>query len=265
ALLKNQVGWRASMLIIGLFLFVLALLMALLIRDKKTIRPPTSIYHLIRHSYSGLRQVISMPVIWINGLFIGFLYAPTQSFAELWGPSYLHTIYHLPMETAGGLTSLIFIGWAIGSPIAGWISDRIGRRKPILWASASLSLIIMSMILYLPHLSTSALGFLLFTYGLSNVGVATSYAVAAESSPEKREGTAMGFTNMASISVGAILQPMIGLLLDHAAGPVKHHSPAIYTAAHFHFAMSLLPLSFIICLISCCFLKESYPRQKKEK
>lgn len=255
ALLSKHLGWQATTLLIGLFLCFLALLMAIFIRDKQQHPRPVALGYLIKHSFDGIRDVIRQPTMWLNAVLIGCLYAPTQSFAELWGPSYLHSVYQLPRVHAGALCGLIFLGWAAGAPLTGWVSDRIGRRKPILWASCIASLCLMATILYTPGLNAQALAILLFCYGVSNVGVATSYTVAAEISPKGREGTAMGFTNMASISLGALLQPLIGFILDHSAS--GQHGLQHFSASDFHLAMLLLPACFVISIIACYFLPES--------
>ena len=98
--------------------------------------------------------------------------------------------------------------------MVGWVSDRLKRRKPVMMSSAVLGLLFISLVLYCPHLSVTALMLLLFLYGMSNVAVAISYAVASDMVSCDISGIAMSFTNMASVLVGALFQPLIGLCLD---------------------------------------------------
>ena len=42
------------------------------------------------------------------------------------------------------------MGWVFGCPILGYIADRIGRRKPVVFAGAALMLAAMLAIAYLP-------------------------------------------------------------------------------------------------------------------
>ena len=215
ASLVNDFGWRSTMQWIGDILLVIGILMYFILRDAPHSRNnfQATRQHL-SHSLQGIKNVLSHRSTWINGLFAGCLYAPTAAFAELWGPSYIHTVNGFSHVHAAEAISMIFIGWAVGSPIAGWISDRIQRRKPIMWGSACLSCLGMTGILFLPNISYSLLMALLFLYGFCNVAVATAYAVAAEMHPKPLAGTAMGFTNMASVIIGASFQPLIGHLLD---------------------------------------------------
>ena len=39
--------------------------------------------------------------------------------------------FELPRPEAAFFMSLLLLGWAVGAPFSGWLSDHIGRRKPI--------------------------------------------------------------------------------------------------------------------------------------
>ena len=64
--------------------------------------------------------------------------APLLGFASLWGVPFLETAYALPRTHAATLTSMLFVGWGVGAPLFGWLSDRIGRRKAPLLAGLAL-------------------------------------------------------------------------------------------------------------------------------
>jgi len=251
-----HIGWRASMLVIAAVLIVLGLAIAVVVRQT---RHSKSIKKHSQPIMSSFILVMKRRQTWVNGIVVGFLYAPTAAFAALWGVEYLRHVRHLSVEMAASMISLIFIGFAISSPIAGWLSDHIGRRKPIILASILGSGVLMSIILYWPSLPIVVLFVLLFLYGAFNVGVATAYAVAAESNVPKVSGTAMAFANMASVIIGALFQPIIGALLDwHAIAVLPGHT--IYTVHDFKTAMLILPAAFVISLIAWFALKETFKR-----
>lgn len=268
SVLVKHLGWRSTMGIIGIVLVVLSIFIFILVRDN---RDNNIIDKNINSNNLSILEslflVLKNKQTWINGLIVGCLYAPTAAFAELWGASYLHKVYGFTPEIAATGVGLIFIGWAISSPIVGWVSDKIGRRKPVIIASLLLSAIFMFLILYLPHLSMAGLFILLFCYGLSNVGVATCYAVASEMADEKAAATSMSFANMASVIIGALFQPIIGGLLDHYAkagnltssDALKGAGGVInYSINDYRMAMILLPVCFIIGLLGCLGLKETF-------
>ena len=261
ASLVDQLGWRTTMHGIGGILLLIGLLMCITLRDASNSKSNLAATrdHML-NSLRGIGQVLKHPATWINGLFAGCLYAPTAAFAELWGPSYIHTVDHFSQIHAAEAISIIFIGWAVGSPLAGWLSDRIQRRKPIMWGSSLLSFFGISAILYLPHTHYVSLLSLLFFYGFCNVAVATAYAVAAEIHPQSLSGTAMGFTNMASVIVGASFQPLIGRLLDLGWQGTMLHGAPLYSVDNFKSAMTLLPLCAFVALVLCLFIPESFPK-----
>ena len=258
SVLVESLGWRHTLMCLGGLILVLSGLIFLLVKDKPG---STELHERNNPSHSiweGLITVFKSPYTWVNVVIIGLLYAPTMIFGELWGPLYITRVYHVSPIQAASVVSVVFIGWAIGSPLFGWISDRIQRRKPIIIGSAAFSLLFILIILYCPSLPFSGLLVAAFLYGLSNVGVSTCYAVACELTPNQYAGTALGFTNMASILLGALFQPIIGRLLDlHWDGKMLNGMRE-YSATDLQSAMIALPVCLVLCLVLCCFLKESY-------
>ena len=259
SLLVSEMGWRRSMYLIGAVLIILGVLIGLIVRDNPSAEAEHEVIKLKSYSMiEGLGEVLKNPQTWVNGIFVGFLFAPTASFAELWGTTYLHNVQHFSTPIASFGISMIFIGWGTGSPLMGWISDSIQRRKPVMIFSAFFSCVFLSAVLYTPNLSVSITFTLLFLYGMSNVGVATSYAVACESNPRSIAGTSMSFANMASVIVGALFQPIIGKLLDYNWTGQMQNGAHLYSAYSYKMAMIALPACFVISLLAAIFLKESY-------
>lgn len=88
ALVVAHMGWQKTMVLIGIVLIVLAVLIFLIVRDKPQYTKVVIEEPHYNREYSllgGLLQVMKNPQTWMNGLFVGFLYAPTAAFAELWG------------------------------------------------------------------------------------------------------------------------------------------------------------------------------------
>ena len=255
-------GWRQTMWVMAVIFAILALCILVFVRD----RPNDHKNHLSDTQkdtvsiFKSLSWVLSNPQTWWNALYAGLVFAPTAAFAELWGVAYLEHVHHLPHHTAALANGLIFLGWGIGGPIVGWISDRLQRRKPLMFVSAIGSGLTMSMLFFLPNLSQCAIFSLLFCYGLANTGVAIAYAVSAEINPPYVGGTSMAFANMMSVVPGALLQVVIGLLLDwHASGHLVAGVP-VYTAADFHAVMMLLPLTLLLAVFVAIFIRETYCR-----
>ena len=76
--------------------------------------------------------------------------------------------------------------------------------------------------------------------------------------PPEVAGTAVGFNNMTVVMGGAILTPLVGLLLDAVSSGQMHGDLPIYTLANYQSALMVLPLCGVLGLIvSIFFIKET--------
>src|SRR5437773_1898027 len=67
---------------------------------------------------------------WLIFLAQGGFVGAMLSFTGLWGPTYLRQRFTLAPTEAAAVCSVMIVCWAVASPIAGYLSDTIGRRKP---------------------------------------------------------------------------------------------------------------------------------------
>lgn len=77
----------------------------------------------------------------------------------------------------------------------------MGRRKPLMIISAVCGVILSSLFVFIPEMSQTTAYILFFVFGLTNTGVAISYAVSTEIHDRSVVGTSIAFTNMTSIFV----------------------------------------------------------------
>src|SRR5690606_29868707 len=148
------------------------------------------------------------------GLIGGLLYLPTSAFAELWGVPYLEQAYQLSRLEATKTISMIFLGWAIGGPINGWISDRIQQRRLPILLGGLMACALSTIILYLP-IPKSMVPSLFLVFGMVSSAQIIVFAVGRENSPQNLAGTAVALTNTFVMLGGALFQPAIGFLLDY--------------------------------------------------
>jgi MFS family permease len=255
----HHLGWQSAMIITGHILALLAVIMGLLIREHpsqakaqvKMQKPASGILQ-------GLQQVFRNPQSWINGCYAGLIFAPTGAFAEVWGPTYLEHVRHISDQDAALINTFIFIGWGIGAPLTGKLSDWLGRRKPILIISALLSFLTFTIILYWPNLSLNAMLFWASCYGLANTGLVCSYAIAGEINPKYLSGISMAFANMASVIIGVLFLPLIGHCLDWQWQGAMHAGIRVYASSDYQWAILPLIFCLIIAIICSFFIKETY-------
>lgn len=255
--LVSTLGWRHSMLVIAFLFIALAALLYQFVRDKPgtkraEIKPSERVSIL-----ASLRIVLSYPQTWINALYAGFLFGPTAVIGEAIGPAYLQFGRGLTAAAAAFATGLIFIGWGLSGPLTGWLSDRMGRRKPLMILSALCGIVLTSIFVFCPNLDKTTAYILFFVFGLTNTGVAIAYAVSTEIQDPKVIGTSIAFTNMISIFVGASMQPLVGHLVDLAAGSRAYDVQSLLIT-DFQAGLKILPICSFIALILALMVKETY-------
>lgn len=255
-----HLGWRTTMLLIAGIFLLLAIFIGFIVRDKPAAasfaqEPLASDKNVL----AGLIKVLANPQSWWNALYAGLIYAPTAAVAELWGVTFVRQAYYLSLPMAATAVSLIFIGWGVGGPIMGWFSDKIQRRRPIMFVSAFMCLAFFLLILYLPsHTPIGVLFAVMFFYGVSNTGLVASYALAGEINPRRIAGTSVAFANMASVIIGAFFQPLIGWVLDlNWHGEMANGAP-IYSPYAFRLAFLIIPICLGVCCFITFFIKETY-------
>ncbi len=252
-----NVGWRHSMLIVAFLFIMLAVLIYQFIQDKpEQQRSGIKLSQQIS-IFQSLKIILSCRQTWINALYAGFLFGPSAVIGEAIGPAYLEFGRGLTAHAAAFATGLIFIGWGISGPISGWISDKMQRRKPIMIFSALSGILLTSLFVFYPHIDKTFAYVVFFAFGATNTGVAIAYAVATEIHERKVVGTAIAFTNMISIFVGALFQPIVGRLVDLVSGPRAYNVKTLLLS-DFQAGLKLLPLCSLIALILACCVKETY-------
>ncbi|CAM4384055.1 MAG: putative sulfoacetate transporter SauU [Legionellaceae bacterium] len=257
ALLINAIGWHKSMVLLGLVGGIIAVCIWFIVKDSPV--PMTKITSVKRKAniLAGLKQVTQSKQTWLAAIYGGLMFAPTSAFGALWGVPFLIEKYGITRPTAAGVISLLFIGWAIGSPISGWISDTIQRRKPSMIIGTIFSLFCILAIIYAP-VSLITVSFLLFFFGFFSSGFLTAFSIVREINHNHISATALGFMNMLNMIGGAILQPLIGYLLDRYWNGVMIQGARQYSIENYHTALAVLPAIIFISLLLIPFIKETY-------
>lgn len=182
--------------------------------------------------------------------------APLLAFAGLWGVPFFGVAYGLDKATAASVTSLMIAGWGVGAPLAGWISDRIGRRCLPLLAGVLLEAAALAALVFVPGLPLAALAILNFLTGAFGSAQICCFALARESNPPALSGTAIGIVNTMVTGGGALFQPLIGLLLDLSWDGRMVEGARIYDALAYRSALGVLVGICLVAALSVAFMRE---------
>lgn len=260
-------GWRGTMIAAAIVAVGIALLIVLIVRDKQETTPRLSpdsgsqTANLLR----GLKLSLKNPQSWFAAVYGGTMTATMLAFAGLWGVPYLMEAYGLERPAAAASTSLMLIGWGIGAPLTGWVSDHIGSRRIPMLTSALAATVLISIILYVPDLSLSVVRVLLFLMGLLNGGMVICFAMGREHNKPETAGATLGFVNTMVMASGAFFQPLIGWLLDLNWDGTIVDGNRIYSVQAYENAFLSLIACGIVAIVMALLLRETHCRNVYEE
>ena len=189
---------------------------------------------------------------WLIFLAQGGFVGAMLSFTGLWGPTYLRQRFALTPTEAAAVCSIMIVCWAVASPIAGYLSDKMGRRKPIYLGGALISAAGWSMLFFAP-LPLAAFTVVAASTSFACGAVVLGFAFAKESVPVQLLGTISGAINVGNMLGPTILQPAIGRVLDQRWAGAMNNGVRIYSVDAFQagFAM-IVAWSVLTCLLIAC-------------
>ena len=218
------VAWNwfwAGMGVVGLG--VAALLFLLLPKREKKAKNPA----WFREATGAMGQVFRNPQSILCGVIAGLMFIPTTIFDMVWGVRYLQEAHGLDYGAAVMRSATVPFGWIIGCPLLGFVSDRIGRRKPVIIGAAAVLLGCLVWILYGPAgiLPPYLLGLIT---GIASGAAMLPYTVIKEANPPEFSGTSTGVINFINFTFSALLGPVFARVLFRAGGGAEGLDLAAY-------------------------------------
>lgn len=251
--------WRPAMRYIAFAGFILAFLFWIVVRDqapnhKQEKRLSSTKISLL----AGLKQILVSSQSWWLSIYSGFAFAPVMVFGGLWGVAFLREAYQLSENLAAQQVSLIFIGFAVGAPIFGYLSDRVGKRKGVMFWGTLGALLTISAVVYIPGWSVVLISTLLFLFGFCISSFLLCFTMIREVSAPLLAATAIGFMNAFDALFGAVSDPLTGKILDSQWAGETLNGARIFSVDAYKAAFITLPIFLIIGLISLWKIKETY-------
>src|SRR5215471_8827524 len=194
----------------------------------------------MQETLRAFRTVFGNPQSILCGIVAGLIFIPTTIFDMVWGVRYLQEAHGFDYASAVLRSATVPFGWILGCPLLGAMSDRIGRRKPVVVAGAFVLLVCLAWILYGPAdlLPPYILGLIA---GVASGAAMLPYTIIKEANPPEVSGTATGVVNFLNFTFSALLGPVFGWILVAASGGV---SPMALE----HYQSAFLPLVYGVAL-----------------
>jgi MFS family permease len=207
----------------------------------------------LKSVFKAFKIAFKNPQSILCGMIAGLLFIPTTIFDMVWGVRFLQDAHGFDYASAVLRSATVPFGWIIGCPLLGFISDRLGKRKPVIIGGAAVLMLCLGWILfgrpgvfpsYVPGLIT----------GIASGAAMLPYTVIKEANPPQYSGTATGVINFLNFTFSALLGPVFARILMRSA--VEASSPELG-----HYQSAFLPLiaGVGIAIIFAFFLKETGP------
>jgi sugar phosphate permease len=202
-------------------------------------------------------RVVSEKFFWPVAIWFFFDCGIFFGFGALWGGPYLMHVYGMSKAEAGTILSLIAWGMIIGSPLLGFVSDRVfrSRKIPFVICATVLVLELIFLNLYPTGLGKPVLGLLFFIFSIcSSSIVIIGFTMTKELFPVEIAGTSVGTVNLFPFLGGAVFMPFLGQVLDvypkAAAGG--------YSLEAYKRLLMILLVSSVVALVCTFFMKETF-------
>jgi len=213
--LAQATGWRGVFIGVGGLSLVLAALCWLIVRDapgtgQSAPRPRFDRTVVLSGLLAVLRNRSTWPAALVNTGMSGAFF----TFAGLWATPYLMQVHGMTRPVAANHLSLWFGGFAVGCLFIGGLSDRLGRRKPVMIAVSHVYVAIWLLLLSCVTMPLVVSYGLFALLGVTTAGFSLTWACAKEVNPPLLSGMSTSIANMGGFLCAAIMQPVVGWIMD---------------------------------------------------
>jgi sugar phosphate permease len=259
-------SWRNVFDAVGLFSIALAVLVWFFVRNHPGEAGLPSMRELEGkeahslhqgHWFDGLLRVMknraSWPGFWPNLGVGGSLFA----FAGLWGVPYLRDVYGMQRSVAANHTMLLLFSFAVGALLLGLLSDRLGKRVPVIVGGIALYVLCWIPIVFAWHLSPIFSYALFALMGLGAAGFTLTWASAKEVNPPALSGMATSVVNTGTFLGAAILQPLTGWVMDRGWDGKLLAGARVYSQHNYQLGLGIMFAFAIAGLLGALFIRET--------
>lgn len=254
-LIGSGLPWDRFWFVMGIIGIPIAILLFFLIPRQES-KPRDSSNVGLGPALKAMGTVFINPQSILCGLIAGLIFVPTTIFDMVWGVRFLQEGHGIPYEIAVLRSAAVPFGWIIGCPLLGWMTDRIGRRKPVIIGAATVLLATLAVILYGPPGLFPPYSLALIA-GVASGAAMIPYTVIKEANRPEHSGTATGVINFINFSLTALFGPIFaGWLTEASAGGERE-------LAHYQLTFQPLLYGVALAILLTLLLRETGPKARK--
>lgn len=254
---SSNINWRIIFTALGIIGIMIFILVALFVENNQQTSGKYIVLARPEKVKSGVSKLFSNSAPWFIAAFSGCVYFAVEYLSENEGRSFI-ALKGFSLNTASYMLTIAWLGYAIGCPILGFISDIIKRRKTVMVFASMCSLLSILSIMFFTNKHFLFTAF--FILGISSSGQTIGFAMSIESFQKRFIAIGLALNNAVIGMVIALNAPAIGKIIDRVSTP-----EAPPQLEHYYIAFSVLVAASLIALIvSLFFIKETYCKSKAE-
>ncbi|MCI0370507.1 MAG: MFS transporter, partial [candidate division NC10 bacterium] len=258
ALLVTTLGWRVSFTTVGALTAVVGGTLLLAVRDRpeqgaaRLAAEPPALWPATAALLRDGR--IWLPLMTKMGFDMAFF-----AFFVVWGVPFLTQTAEVSPTVAGFYLSFGALGFMLGGPVLGFLSDRVmrDRRRPILLSALAHTALWALLLGSAPLRPGAGLAALMAGLGFTAAGLLLCLACARDLSSPETMGIATALVNGGGFFGAGVLQIVLGVILDSRWEGAMVAGARVYPLAAYLQAFSLCLIIMLGTCLAAFFIQEA--------
>ncbi len=248
---ESPISWHAVFISLGVFGIFLSLLIIFFVKSNQDKAGKFIILRKPGPISQDLKRIFSNSQVWIIAIYSSCIYFAIEYLSENEGKTFI-MMNGYSSNFASFMITISWLGYAIGCPLLGFLSDFYVRRKGVMVGAAICGLLSVVTIFYFPF-SRLILFSAFFLLGIGASGQSVGFAIMREQCKRGYLAAGLGFNNAAIAFLASLNAPLLGLLLAH----FSQGEPI--SLSDYHWAFSLIVL-LVLCssVLAIFFIKETF-------
>ncbi|AUV82504.1 MFS transporter [Salinigranum rubrum] len=258
AVAVDAADWRAVLGVIGVGGLGLAIVTYLVVRDQPSdagfepldgVKPPETETD-IQTVLVNTKEIVRERETWLMGVMLFLVFGVNFTVLGLWGVPYIADLYDVSVQRASTFVFAGNVGYLLGSPLLGIVSDRIGRRTELILGSCVLFTLAYGLVFLLVTPPLLLIGVVLFVALFVQGGTIINFTVAKERHDASASGTVTGTVNSIGYFGAAVFPALMGYTLDTYWTGETVAGARVYTAAGYRVAFGIATAAGLAAV--CC-------------
>lgn len=251
--LAGALSWRVALMVDGLIGVGILFLVLLLVHDKEGRQVQASMS--VKQFFSDFSACLTSRQNITCGLYTCFMNMPLMIIGAVYGSLFLTQSYGLSLPQASFVISMICVGTIIGSPIFGFLGDRIRSKKGLMMVSSLASVAVFYFIMNGVSSTLPALIGVFLLLGFVTSAQVLGYPLITESAPSHLVGTSMGVSAVIIMGLPMFVGPLAGSIMD-SMSVVDSAGVTHFPLESFHTAFLVFPVGFLLSFLLTLLMKE---------